>query len=199
MVLDDYVRSLRRTWWAPLLCAAVAVVIALGLATDRPERSSATVVVRTADDIVGEGGRVSATGSIDEDLLNTLADLATSSAVVDPAAQQAGVDAGDHTIAATVGPESHVVAIAATGPDGDDAEALTTALVAEASAQFAGLYDIYRLEVLEAPSSASPTGASPAAVAGVAALAGLVFGCLVAFGREWLRLRRDGTEPAPEP
>lgn len=199
MVLDDYLRALRRTWWAPLLCAVVAVVIALGLAVDRPERSSATVVVRTADDIVGEGGRVSAVESIDGDLLNTLVDLVTSSAVIDPAAEQAGVEAGDYTVAATAGPESHVVVVAATGPDGDDAEALTTALVAEATAQFAGLYDIYRLEVLEATSSASPTGASPAVVAGVAALAGLAFGCLVAFGREWLRLRRTGTESAPEP
>jgi uncharacterized protein involved in exopolysaccharide biosynthesis len=193
MELDDYLRSLRRSWWVPVLCAAVAVGAVLLIAPEPTSRSSARVAVGASPDLVGEGARFSAVQSINEQVLNTLADLYGSHATRTRATAGLGVDPDDvaaYTVDTTVGPIANTVTVAVEGPDGATAERMVGAVVDAGNADFTELYDIYRLETIDPPGPATVTGPSRSTEVALAAVGGFALGCLLAFAREWLTMRR---------
>jgi hypothetical protein len=176
MAPADLLRALRRAWWVPAISAVVAGLLVFAFGGGPPERVSAQVVVGAADDLEGEGARFSAVGSIDAELVNTLADLYTAAA--------ADADGGG-TVRATVGPESHTVTVSVEDADGDAAQERLDAVLTDGATQFLDLYDIYRVEIIEPPSTPTAVGPSRGVRVLVAAAIGALFGALLVAGWEW--------------
>jgi hypothetical protein len=197
MDLRELLAALRRRWWLPIACAAIAGALGLAVPSGDTLRSEGLLVVGADPGLVGEGARFSAVDEIDQELIFTFSDIADGGEALAAASEASGVSLDGLSIDAVPGMEAKTLRVRVEGTDADDVEAMTAAVMDEAVTRFLSLYDIFQVQVVDPPSTPVSTDPSSKRLAGVAALLGLAVGlALVWLEALYVRWRdRSGPEP----
>lgn len=186
----------QKTW---VLVGVVAIAVLIGMtaggvwASSQSERYEVTAVVAIGPSVslIDEGSTIDVIDSIDRGTIAaTTAGIATSSSVKRAAATAAGLDdAGDYEIDALPVLSSSLVDIIVSGPDPDMTAALANEVAAGLATSVSEIYDVYRVELVnaaEAPRSSSRPGVGlPMLAAGLFAGAGAAALWWAIFGGRW--------------
>lgn len=179
--------GLRRWWWIPLLCTALAGLIAnrASAASDPVFRSSARLVIApiqlgTTAEVVDVAGVLDGAT-----LSTTLAEVLTSGKIrslasSDPTLE--GIDLTTLSIDATALPDANVVELTVKGPSAGATER-AAAVIGQVGAQhFQDLYTIYRVDQLDVGFvQAAQVAPSPTRDGAIGAFAGATLGIAVAL------------------
>jgi uncharacterized protein involved in exopolysaccharide biosynthesis len=189
MELNDYVRALRRGWWVVALTAVVFGAVAAALVGDRTIRVTGRVVIGPSSELARDEVRSAVASNIDEAVLNTFSDVATSREVLDRAALRVGHGDDRDEVGSRIGTRSRVVDVWVDGQDREAARRLNRVVIREAIAFFEDLYPVYRVEVIQSPTRGRAVGLSTLQAGLVAAVLGAGLGAGIVLSREWLSAR----------
>jgi hypothetical protein len=186
MQLEDLLRVLRRGWWVVALAAVLGALLAGAVAGDGDVRIAGRVVIGPDAALSADDVRAAVASNLDETVLNTFADVATSTRVV-TRAHRTVPDAGTvDGIGGRIGTRSRVVDVWVDGSDAAVARRLDAAVLREAIAVFEDLYPVFRVEVIDPPREVTTPGLDLLEAVAVGALLGGAIGFGLVCARERL-------------
>lgn len=189
--------ALRRGWWILVLCAFGA-----GFVAHRAAAANADVYESTARLVLGPaalaepGDIVDTAGALDGGpIVTTFAEVMTGTNIAAVAAQRpalSDVEITDYVVDAAPLLTANVVELSVRGPDARQARLIAFAVSEVSIEYFLGLYPVYRVDLLDAPSlDLVAVAPDPGRDAALAAFGGAMVGLATVLA-VWAR------KPAPE-
>ncbi len=173
----------RTTAIAISIVAVAGGVAAYFWATSQPDRYSSTAVVALAPSstLIEQRDVIDVVGTLDRGgMAETVAGLAISVSVTDPAGDSTGLDSDDleeYEIDALRVLGANIVDIDVSGPDPVRVAALANSVASEVQSRFTQIYRVYQVDIV---SPAKPAEISDRPSSLLITLAGIVLGALLA-------------------
>lgn len=194
MTVQEFLLLLLRRWWLVLLSVALGATAGLVYESSQPKvmaTEGRLVIGPSLDDDLNV---IQSTDSLSRGTLQeTLAEIVTGNQVVRAARAEVGNRSSAYDVDAVVVPDTNVTTVTVSGPDGDAAMALASAVMSEAEQAFEDLYPVYNIAVVDQPDEPQQTAPNPELGLVVGALAGAL---LVSLG---LTVLDEGRRAEPDP
>lgn len=191
MELRQYLRALRRHWWAVGGVALVTVIALSFLGEPKTVyETSGTYVVRPRTGEAGETVRATEALNRGVEINATYARIARSIAVKERAKERLaaqGISTEGLGVRSEVIAGTNILEIGATGSDADTVAAYATAIGEEAAAYLDDLGEVYLLQELDPPGDPEVVASNGTLTMVVGVTFGLLAGAVLAFGIEYLR------------
>ncbi len=187
--IQTYLNIARRGWWIILLTAVAAVVASLIYSSLSPRvyRTTARYIVSPQEIILSnQTDYFRSLDTLDRrSIITTYAEVFGSSRIFGEAAAALGEPADvleNYRVTAVSLPEANVIQVAVEGPDPNQVMALANAVGEQSTAYIEGLYFMYAITPLDAPSvPKGPISPTPLRDALVAGILGLAVGAVLAI------------------
>lgn len=196
MTVQEFLLLLLRRWWLVLLSVALGATAGLVYESSQP-----TVMTTEGRLVIGPSldddlNVIQSTDSLSRGTLQeTLAEIVTGNQVVRAARAEVQNRSSAYDVDAVVVPDTNVTTVTVSGPDGDAAMALASAVMSEAEQAFEELYPVYNIAVVDQPDEPRQTAPNPELGLVVGALAGALLVSLSLTVLDGDRRVESGREP----